>query len=39
MSVYELARLPRITAGAGARERIAALAGAGGVALLSAAPA
>jgi alcohol dehydrogenase class IV len=38
MSVYELARLPRITAGAGARERIAALAGAGGVALLVADP-
>ena len=34
MSVYELARLPRITAGVGARERIATLAGAGGVALL-----
>ena len=38
MSVYELARLPRITAGVGARERIAALAGAGGVALLVADP-
>ena len=38
MSVYELARLPRITAGVGARERIAALAGAGGAALLVADP-
>ncbi len=38
MSVYELARLPRITAGVGARERIAAVAGAGGVALLVADP-
>lgn len=38
MSVYELARLPRITAGVGARERIAGLAGTGGVALLVADP-
>jgi alcohol dehydrogenase class IV len=38
MSVYQLARLPRITAGLGAREKIAALAGAGGVALLVADP-
>jgi alcohol dehydrogenase class IV len=38
MSVYELARLPRITAGVGARQRIAALARAGGAALLIADP-
>ncbi len=38
MSVYEFARLPRITAGVGARERVAALSGAGGVALLVADP-
>ncbi len=38
MSVYELARLPRITAGVGARERIAALAGPRGAALLVADP-
>jgi alcohol dehydrogenase len=38
MSVYQLARLPRITAGVGARERIAKLAGAPGPALLVADP-
>ena len=38
MSVYELARLPRITAGPGAREKVAALAGEGGPALLVADP-
>jgi alcohol dehydrogenase class IV len=38
MSIYEVARLPRITAGVGARERIAGLAGAGGQALLVADP-
>jgi alcohol dehydrogenase class IV len=38
MSVYELARTPRITAGAGARARIATLAGARGHALLVADP-
>ena len=38
MSVYELARMPRITAGIGARARIAALAGARGHALLVADP-
>jgi alcohol dehydrogenase class IV len=38
MSVYELARMPRITAGIGARTRIAALAGAQGHALLVADP-
>lgn len=38
MSVFELARLPRITAGVGARERVAALAGQGGPALLVADP-
>jgi len=38
MSITELARLPRITAGVGARERVAALAGQGGPALLVADP-
>src|SRR3984957_13589614 len=38
MSVYELARTPRIIAGTGARARIAALAGAQGHALLVADP-
>jgi alcohol dehydrogenase class IV len=38
MSVYDRARRPRITAGAGARERIAKLAGAAGPALLVADP-
>jgi alcohol dehydrogenase len=38
MSVFELARTPRITAGIGARERIAGLAGSEGHALLVADP-
>ena len=38
MSVYELARTPRIIAGIGARARIATLAGARGHALLVADP-
>jgi alcohol dehydrogenase class IV len=38
MSIYELARTPRITAGVGARARIATLAGARGHALLVADP-
>jgi alcohol dehydrogenase class IV len=38
MSIYELARTPRITAGAGARARLAALAGAKGHGLVIADP-
>jgi alcohol dehydrogenase len=38
MSVYEIARIPRVTAGVGARSRIAALAGSAGHVLLVADP-